>query len=90
LKQLIEAKQHGKSIEVESAPKRAPVIDMMAALKKSLAATTSAGLGTNHRHETNERRLAATALSSPEKTEKRETKGTGVKSRRAAPARKAS
>lgn len=39
LKALIEAKLHGRTIEVESTPTRAPVIDMMAALKKSLAAT---------------------------------------------------
>jgi DNA end-binding protein Ku len=69
LKKLIEAKQHGKSIEVESAPQRAPVIDIMAALKKSLAATTPAA---------------------SEKNEKRETKKTGGKARKAALARKAS
>jgi DNA end-binding protein Ku len=44
LKNLIEAKQHGKSVEIgEQQPKRAPVIDMMTALKKSLAATSSRG-----------------------------------------------
>jgi DNA end-binding protein Ku len=69
LKRLIEAKQHGKSIEVESEPKRAPVIDMMAALKKS---------------------LAASGASPSEKTKKHETKKTDAKSRRGAPARKAS
>jgi DNA end-binding protein Ku len=47
LKQLIEAKRHGKSIEVESAPKRAPLIDMMAALKKSLAARSAAAAEKN-------------------------------------------
>jgi non-homologous end joining protein Ku len=36
---LIEAKQHSKSVEIEQQPKRAPVIDMMTALKKSLAAS---------------------------------------------------
>jgi DNA end-binding protein Ku len=41
LKKLIEAKQHGKSVEIEQQPKRAPVIDMMTALKKSLAASSS-------------------------------------------------
>jgi DNA end-binding protein Ku len=41
LKKLIEAKQHGRSIEVASETKRAPVIDMMTALKKSLAASSS-------------------------------------------------
>ena len=40
LKKLIEAKQHGKSVEIgEQQPKRAPVIHMMTALKKSLAAS---------------------------------------------------
>jgi DNA end-binding protein Ku len=39
LKALVEAKRHGKTIEVAPEEKRAPVIDMMAALKKSLAAT---------------------------------------------------
>jgi DNA end-binding protein Ku len=51
LKQLIEAKQHGKSIDVESAPKRAPVIDMMAALKKSLAATAPPSSDKSQKHE---------------------------------------
>ena len=36
LKALIEAKRHGKTIAEEEAPKRAPVIDMMEALKRSL------------------------------------------------------
>jgi DNA end-binding protein Ku len=43
LRKLIEAKQHGKSIEIEGEPKRAPIIDMMTALKKSLVATSTAG-----------------------------------------------
>jgi DNA end-binding protein Ku len=44
LKKLIEAKQHGKSVEIgEQQPKRAPVIDMMTALKKSLAASSLRG-----------------------------------------------
>ena len=37
LKKLIAAKQQGKSIEIGSEPKRAPVVDLMTALKKSLA-----------------------------------------------------
>jgi len=42
LRKLIEAKQHGKTVEIGGeTPKRAPVIDMMTALKKSLAATSS-------------------------------------------------
>jgi DNA end-binding protein Ku len=41
LKKLIAAKQHGKSVEITGeGPRRAPVIDMMSALKKSLAATS--------------------------------------------------
>jgi len=42
LKKLIEAKRHGKTLEMGAAPKQAAVIDMMAALKKSLAARSSA------------------------------------------------
>ena len=38
LHKLIEAKRHGKAVESVPEPKFAPVIDMMAALKKSLAA----------------------------------------------------
>jgi DNA end-binding protein Ku len=41
LRKLIEAKQHGKSIEIPNDKKPAPVIDMMTALKKSLAAHSS-------------------------------------------------
>jgi DNA end-binding protein Ku len=44
LRTLIEAKQQGKSVEAGSAStKRAPVIDMMTALKKSLEAASLAG-----------------------------------------------
>jgi DNA end-binding protein Ku len=39
LKALIEAKREGKTIVEEAAPKRAPVIDMMEALKRSLQAS---------------------------------------------------
>jgi len=39
LRKLIEAKRKGKQIAVEPSPRRAPVIDMMAALKKSLEKT---------------------------------------------------
>jgi DNA end-binding protein Ku len=42
LKKLIEAKRHGQTIETVAAAKRAPVIDMMAALKKSLASRSNA------------------------------------------------
>jgi DNA end-binding protein Ku len=37
LRKLVEAKRRGQKVEVEEAAKRAPVIDMMEALKKSLA-----------------------------------------------------
>jgi len=37
LRKLIEAKRRGQTVEVEETTKRAPVIDMMEALKKSLA-----------------------------------------------------
>jgi DNA end-binding protein Ku len=43
LKQLIEAKQKGKMIKTEPQPHRAPVIDMMTALKNSLEATGGSG-----------------------------------------------
>jgi DNA end-binding protein Ku len=39
LKKLIEAKSEGKHIEIGEEPKRAPVIDMMTALKRSLEAS---------------------------------------------------
>jgi DNA end-binding protein Ku len=41
LKELIAAKQKGKAIVAEEAPARAPVIDMMEALKRSLQKTAS-------------------------------------------------
>jgi DNA end-binding protein Ku len=63
LKKLIEAKQHGKAVEIAGeAPRRAPVIDMMSALKKSLAATSSAS--------------ATTASASKKKETKRTRKAT--------------
>jgi DNA end-binding protein Ku len=40
LKQLIEAKQKGKEVAAAPVPHRAPVIDIMAALKKSLETTS--------------------------------------------------
>jgi len=42
LRELIEAKRKGATIELEEAPARAPVIDMMEALKRSLAKTATA------------------------------------------------
>ena len=41
LRELIEAKMKGKTITVEKEPKRAPVIDMMEALKRSLASSAA-------------------------------------------------
>ncbi len=41
LKQLIDAKQQGKSVEIPQETKPSPVIDMVAALKKSLAVHSS-------------------------------------------------
>jgi DNA end-binding protein Ku len=41
LRQLLEAKMKGKTITVEKEPARAPVIDMMEALKRSLANTAA-------------------------------------------------
>jgi DNA end-binding protein Ku len=59
LKKLIAAKQHGGSIEVGEQPKRAPVIDMMTALKKSLAASTSRSGERNPRRSKPRKTLAA-------------------------------
>lgn len=43
LKELLEAKREGKETITEAPPRLAPVIDMMEALKKSLAKTSQAG-----------------------------------------------
>jgi len=43
LRKLVEAKRRGQTVEVEESVKRAPVIDMMQALKESLASRTAAG-----------------------------------------------
>src|ERR1041385_440728 len=40
LGKLVEAKRRGQTVEIEEAAKRAPVVDMMEALKKSLASRT--------------------------------------------------
>ena len=45
LRQLVEAKRRGQTVEVEEAAKRAPVIDMMQALKKSLASRSTPDAG---------------------------------------------
>jgi len=42
-RKLVEAKRRGQPVEVEEAAKRAPVIDMMEALKKSLASRKKSG-----------------------------------------------
>lgn len=43
IERLIEQKQKGKPVRATAQPKRAPVIDLMEALKRSLAATPAAG-----------------------------------------------
>jgi len=43
LRQLVQAKRRGQPVEIEEAEKRAPVIDMMEALKKSLATRNQSG-----------------------------------------------
>src|SRR5215467_7712625 len=43
LRKLNEAKRRGQTVEVEESARRAPVIDMMEALKKSVASRTAAG-----------------------------------------------
>jgi DNA end-binding protein Ku len=61
LKKLIEAKLHGKSVAIaDEGPRRAPVIDMMSALKKSLAATSSTSpASTSKKKESKRTRKAA-------------------------------
>jgi DNA end-binding protein Ku len=63
LKQLIEAKQQGKTVEIGSQGKRkAPVIDMMTALKKSLEASSSGGSDkANHKARPRKNALARRA-----------------------------
>ena len=53
LKALIEVKQKGREVAAAPEPHRAPVIDMMAALKKSLAAS-----GASHKQPARARRAA--------------------------------
>jgi len=55
LRKLIETKQAGKSTEIGSEPKRAPVIDMMTALKKSLAAGPSTSRNSRERGQAKEK-----------------------------------
>lgn len=63
LKALIEAKRKGREVAAPPEPHRAPVIDMMAALKKSLAATGGARKLPAHaeRHAESHRRRARRA-----------------------------
>ena len=64
LKQLIEAKQQGKTVEIGAEPKKkAPVIDMMTALKRSLAASTSGAAEKTH-HRSRVRKPALTRKAS--------------------------
>jgi len=51
LRKLIEAKQHGKTIEIGKEPGRSSVIDIKSALRKSLAASSS---GSNEKKKRNE------------------------------------
>jgi len=53
LKALIQAKQKGREVAAAPEPHRAPVVDMMAALKKSLAAS-----GASHKHPAHARKHA--------------------------------
>jgi DNA end-binding protein Ku len=55
LRKLIETKQEGKSVEIGSGPKRAPIIDMMTALKKSLAAGPSTSRNGRERGQAKEK-----------------------------------
>ena len=55
LRKLIETKQAGKSTEIGFEPKRAPVIDMMTALKKSLAAGPSTSRNSRERGQAKEK-----------------------------------
>lgn len=59
LQALIEAKRKGKEIAAAPEPHRAPVIDMMAALKKSLAATSGAKKHPAHAERLDAGRAAA-------------------------------
>jgi DNA end-binding protein Ku len=63
LKALIEAKRKGREVAAPPEPHRAPVIDMMATLKKSLAATGGARKQPAHaeRHAESHRRRARRA-----------------------------
>jgi DNA end-binding protein Ku len=64
LRKLIESKQEGKVIEIASGAKRAPVIDMMTALKKSLAATSSSNATAKKSEKNKDRKNSAPAKAS--------------------------
>lgn len=61
LKQLIEAKQHEKSMGIPNETKPAPVIDMMTALRKSLAAHSSVSSEKKKHHASKSLRKALPA-----------------------------
>jgi DNA end-binding protein Ku len=63
LKALIEAKSHGRTISEAPRPKRAPVIDIMQALKQSLAST-----GSKKRHASKQLQTANHGRRSARKT----------------------
>jgi DNA end-binding protein Ku len=59
LKKLIEAKSQGKHIEIEDGTKKAPVIDMMTALKRSLAGKGGNGAGSSSARSAPVKKIAA-------------------------------
>ncbi len=59
LKALIESKQKGRTIVEEPKPGRAPVIDMMEALKRQLEAANKAKSSRSRRDQEGRRRLAS-------------------------------
>jgi DNA end-binding protein Ku len=61
LRKLVEAKQHGKSIEIGEQTKRAPVFDMLTALQKSLAASSSSPASKEKKGNTKIRRTGQAA-----------------------------
>ena len=64
LRKLIESKQEGKAMEIAPGSKRAPVIDMMTALKKSLAASSPGNAAPKKSAKTKEGKSPARARAS--------------------------